>query len=868
MESPFTFFREHQKRLLVFTFLAAMIAFVLGDPLMRLVGSLQGRGSSDPALVETSAGNLHRSDFEELANTRVLANNFMQLAAMESGVPEAAQFNFGSTNRDDLLFTWLFRQEGKRLGIQVDNGQVQEFLDKTFNRKLSTRRFIAACDQAGASQIRVFEALKAELMAQEAVRVSRPPLSPTPEQMWDYYQQVHQRQVIEVAAVPVAAFNDDKAEPDDNQVAQLFAQHKETFDPRETPDRPLRGKYKPGFREPRKVQLQYVKLGFEEAKAEVAKSNPVTDAEIEAYYEEKKLVDLSLQEPNAPAPEEPGDKPGLTLPDEEVEMIEGETPQEEGDRPPAPAKPDETTEPAPATDGDPAPESKATPPAEEAAPPKNEAEPETPAAPESGDKAPGAEPATSEPPSSACQEGGEAAAPEVKGVPDEAAPAQPAEEKPAAEAQPAGEEKPAAVEPPPADEPAGEAKEGETPEAGAKPKPPAPPPDEPRPTGPRFKPLDDELRAELRDRLIADRARVLLKKRSRQVANAMYTAGEKLAAGDADKESEELGRLTSRERDQREEARQAANVAAAGEALRAVATAHSGEFVETGLLSPQDLLEHPVLGKAQEAASDEGSLGGSNILTLSFRDTGVYVASELEDSPLSDLEGNRYVMWKVRNVSDHVPALDEPGVREHVVRTWRRLQAEPKAKARAEDLRAAAKGEQPLETALAGQKVNPAAGEPVDVTIAESADFSRYRQSSAPMSFRQRLELGNPGVVDGAGEEFMKAVFEEMQPGDVKVVPNDDASIYYVVKVKSRTPATREAFQQASLFGISIGTFNLPSQYQELANRDSQRVMLQFDRQLQKRYAVRLRDPETGAYLPDRLQEEDDVEVESDDAEA
>lgn len=846
MESPFTFFREHQKRLLVFTFLAAMVAFVLGDPLMRLVGSLQGRGPSDPALVETNAGTLRRSDFEELANTRVLANNFMQLAAMESGVPEAAQFNFGSTNRDDLLFTWLFRQEGKRLGVQVDNGQVQEFLDKTFNRKLSTRRFLAACDQAGASQIRVFEALKAELLAQEAVRVSRPPLAATPEQMWDYYQQVHQRQVIEVAAVPVAAFNDDKAEPDDTQIAQLFAQHKEGFDPRETPDRPLRGKYKPGFREPRKVQLQYVKLDFEGAKAEVAKSNPVTDAEIEAYYEEKKLVDLSLQEPNAPAPEESGSKPGLTLPDEEVEMIEGETSPDEGDRPPAPAKPGEATEPAP--EG-------------EATPPKSDAEPAAPATPEAGEQSPGAEPAPSEPPQSACQEETQGATP--------AAEEQPAKGEPAKEEQPAGEEQPAATEPPPADEPAGEAKEEASPAEGARPKPPAPPPDEPRPTGPKFKPLDEELRAELRDRLIADRARGLLKKRSRQVANAMYSAGEKLAADDADKESEELGRLTSREREQREEARQASHVAAAGEALKAIAAAHQGEFVETGLLSPQDLLEHPVLGKAQEAASDEGSLGGSNILTLSFRDTGVYVASELEDSPLSDLEGNRYVMWKVRNVADHVPALDEAGVREHVVRTWRRLQAEPKAKARAEELRAAAKGEQPLETALAGQKVNPAASEPVDVTIAESADFSRYRQSSAPMSFRQRLELGNPGVVDGAGEEFMKTVFEEMQPGDVKVVANDDASIYYVVKVKSRTPATREAFQQASLFGISIGNFNLPSQYQELANRDSQRVMLQFDRQLQKRYAVRLRDPETGAYLPDRLQEEDDdVEVESDDVEA
>jgi len=370
------------------------------------------------------------------------------------------------------------------------------------------------------------------------------------------------------------------------------------------------------------------------------------------------------------------------------------------------------------------------------------------------------------------------------------------------------------------------------------------------------------LRAELRDRLIAERARVLLKKRSRQVANAMYSAGEKLSVAPSDKEYEELGRLTSREREQREEQRQAGRVGEAGEALKAIAQAHSGEFVETGLLSPQDVSEHPVLGKAQEAATEEGGAGGANILTICFRDSGVYVASELEDSPLSDFEGNRYVLWKVRNVADHIPTLQEEGVREHVVKTWRRLQAGPRAEARAKELLAAARGESPLETSLADQKVNPAAKEPVDLTIAESADFSRYRQSSAPMSFRQRLELGNPGVVDGAGEEFMKTVFEQMQPGEVQVIPNDDASIYYVVKVKSRTPASREAFQQASLFGISIGTFNLPSQYQELANREAQRTMLQFDRQLQKRYAVKYRNPETGEYLPDPLQNLEEEEAE------
>ena len=58
--------------------------------------------------------------------------------------------------------------------------------------------------------------------------------------------------------------------------------------------------------------------------------------------------------------------------------------------------------------------------------------------------------------------------------------------------------------------------------------------------------------------------------------------------------------------------------------------------------------------------------------------------------------------------------------------------------------------------------------------------------------------------------------------------------------------ATREAFQSALLFDTQIANFTIPSQYQEIANQGVRRVLIEQERQLQRRYNLKFRNPQTG----------------------
>ena len=88
------------------------------------------------------------------------------------------------------------------------------------------------------------------------------------------------------------------------------------------------------------------------------------------------------------------------------------------------------------------------------------------------------------------------------------------------------------------------------------------------------------------------------------------------------------------------------------------------------------------------------------------------------------------------------------------------------------------------------------------------------------------MQLGNPIVVKNPGRKFMQVVFDELGEGDVGVALNDDASVYYVVKVTSPRPADREAFKDAPLFS--------DSPYAQLAQIELQQRMREYDSRLEK----------------------------------
>jgi hypothetical protein len=105
-----------------------------------------------------------------------------------------------------------------------------------------------------------------------------------------------------------------------------------------------------------------------------------------------------------------------------------------------------------------------------------------------------------------------------------------------------------------------------------------------------------------------------------------------------------------------------------------------------------------------------------------------------------------------------------------------------------------------------------------------------FRQQRGPS-----VELGNPIVVNNPGRKFMRVVFDDLAPGEVGVALNDDASVYYIVKVTSRRPADREAFKDAPLFSQS-------SPYAQLAQFDLQDAMREYNSRVGKAYAVKWND--------------------------
>lgn len=849
MESPFEFFRKHQKQALVFLFLTAMLAFTVGDPLMKLFSYARGGGSAEASLIESSVGNLSRSEVEQLMQRRGLVNRFLELASRESGLPANQAPQFGPPTQSEVVQGWLMRREADRMGITVDDDDVSRFLDRTFRNKLTTSTFREVCNELRIPPRQLYSVLKDELQAIETAQLVRPGIPTPPEELWRIYQKVHTRQKIEAAAIPVSAFLDKVGEPTDKDVIALFEKHKTTFDPRDNPGNSWGGKYTPGFRQPRKVQLQYIKLAYEAVEQAVAAQQVVTDEEIQTYYDEKKILDSALQEtpvvPEAPADEET-DKPQLTpgtedAGTEETGPSDPATPETETKPESAPSETDRPAEPATPDTGDKAPQEPTEPAAPAEPAPATDPKPEEPKPEEPKSESPcGPQDAAAPQEGSAPQETGDKAAEPAEPAPVEPAPVEPA---PVEEVQTPAEPAP---ETPAEEKPAEEMKEAAAVEETEAAQPEATKPAQgPKASPLRFKPLDDELKQLIRERILRDRTAKAMQTRSKAIANAMFSEGQKLTRF---VDPEKLNKGTPAERQKLEDELQVKTIPDAAAALKELGTQNGAEYGETGLLTPMDLSEHPVLGKTQEALSGEELRGiPANIVTLAFRGQGLYSAMVVE--ALADgenLAGDRYLVWKVREVADHVPTLEEDGVREQVVKAWKRLQAIPKARERAEALAKAAAKAESLEQGLADQTVT-GDKEADAITVSESPDFSWYRQASVnAMIGRQPLEFGNPVVIDGAGENFMETVFNTLGDGETGVTPNDDASNFYVVRVNSRRPATREAFQSAPLFDTQIANFTIPSQYQEIANQGVRRMLIEQERQLQRRYKLKYRNPQSG----------------------
>lgn len=761
MANPFRVFRRHQRVLLATLGLMAMVSFVFlpqcgtgggGDRTMR----------DTDVVTTTRYGHLRESAIQRLKNERNLVLNFLrhgkELAARS--LPPASQNDYrayllmrmpeflGEATEENVVNTWLLAQRGAELGVTVGDDAVINFVKQQTDDRLTDRQVTEVLRQLQSSDIQLLEALRRELVAWQVLQMHWTSLAAaTPAQRYDAFCRLNRQASVELAALSVDKFLGQVPDPSEQAVAELFAKHKDQL------QQP--GSSEPGFREPYRATIEYIRADldkFVDAKA-------VTDAEIEQYYNENKD---NYRQPELPTlDEKKASEPEKKAATPEKKAAESENKAAAPAK--AEAKPDvKKAEPKKEAAPEAKPSAPAAP-AKKADEPKSEKKAEEKKAPPAGDKKTSA---------------ARVASPFRFASYAEEKPVKPAETKPTAA-------KPADVKPSdakPAEKKAAETKPVETKPAEQKPAAQGGPGlDLPKlgqaaAPAPKYLPLDkvkEEIRGLVARRNATKKMQAVLEPLRNELKQAAVKAARN-AKGDA--LAAEFAKVD----------------------VKAMAARAKLELSRWELISAREV-EASELGQAMV-------MGNQPFLQYAFGSEGLGRVAMAED-----LRGNKYLFWKINEKKEHVPELSDPGVRDKVVLTWKRIQARELAGKEAQRLAEQARGaKKPLKEALQG-----VAG----VTVTQPRPFS-WLTMGLPTSMYQAPtpQLSDVEGVVMPGPGFMRAVFE-LKPGEVGVATNQPQTTTYVVRLDSSSPDEKVLWERFTNEDFHRYSTVLRSEQQELFAR-------------------------------------------------
>jgi hypothetical protein len=803
--SPFAVFRRNQKIMLAVVGVAAMVAFVVFDPLMRYVGGSSRGKAENPVVVETRFGDLRASELQALRYQRTLVEQFLMRVTQQAVLKQFGQANIDSRwltgavqqqfamwhgqimqrsatgPEEAAVETMVLAERAKQMGLVISDQSINDMIKQLSANSLSAEELQQIIHtlqpQRPISVAKLFDALRTELLAAQYMQFFTQSLTDIPPaQRFEYYSRLNRRAKTEVMALAVADFVDQVPDPSDAELKAFYEKYKDQESDPTSPD--------PGFKEPKRATFQYFKAALDPLTEKL--KDEVTEEEIKKYYDENKrnFPAMSLDSSAKPGEESAaGEKPAESAPAGEK---------------PADAKPEEKPADAPAAEEKPAEpqaapaEEKPTEPAPSEEKPAEEKPAETPAATEEkpAEEAPLETPQTSLQrdrsqrgagqtfrlvSTAALQEEGEAqeAGPAL-GDAAQAASDPPAEEKAAeekpAETQPAPEQPAEAA--PPASAPAAEAPaEAKTPtDAPAAEKPVAEKPAEEKPADPgdevvkeppvpeaqQFEPFE-KVRDEIREMLARDKASQRLNEQFEELSATMRRFTDDYDVYTTDK---------------------GINPKAVAPVPLNFAELAKGKDVESFELKSATPLQAAKedIGKSFRAIQNPSGGPGRTVpfIDFAYADTLPEYKPEVDQ----DAENNFYLFWKTQEEPAYVPPLDE--VREKVVRAWKMDKARELAKKRGEEYAAQARAlKKPLKDAFGSQ---------ANLKVADTAPFSWMTLGNVPTQPGAAPRLSEVDGVDQAGPEFMKTVFG-LPVGGLGVALNEPQDTAYVVQVLDFEPA-------------------------------------------------------------------------------
>jgi len=769
MASPFRVFRKHQKAMIAFFGLAAMVAFVfLSGPVLD---SLMSRSATDDVVVKTTQyGSLRASELDSLMRQRSKVLGFLQqvrLAVLRAeGTGETlrnVEGAIGPASKEAVVDTWLVAQHAEKLGLVVSNQAVRKFIEEVTENLVHASELKLILKKVGLRSRHLFELLRHELLAMNLRRMFQASLGgATPGQRWDYYNRLNRMAKIEAAPVSVARYADAIEDPGDAVLQEFFDKYKDRYSDPTSPE--------PGFRSRYKIAARYFKADPEKFIA----SGAITEDEVRKRYEQNEYYydrlhpdadEPDAAEPNAeqPAAEE---KPGADAPppdDQEgnADGQPGDVPQEGEGPSEEDAKSVDSAERSPTEDEESTEEKPAAEQEESAAEqeePAAEQEESTESKEESAEDAPDeeSEDVTDEPTSESADSDDASssirpASPFIlTSLLQESATEEPATEESAAEEEPSGAESgEPADDSQPADDSAeaveGPVEEPQEPSAPAPKKPvedegdaPEKPPQSERPKDILAGPIGDTIRRELANERISEIFDVLKTKLKKfNDDRHLYDAdpsNPKPTELDCDSLAEQYG-LTTR---------------------------------KTKLITQLEVADEDV-GRSYVDMSIP-------FASYAFEESWIlYVPANS-----MDLDGNRYLVWKENEAEEKVPSFTDPGIRQKVLTTWRMIEARSKAQQEAQRLADLARA--------SGKTLQQTLAEESDVAVVTTDAFSWMTYGKVPMgSSRTPPRLSQVEGIDTPGPEFMRTVLD-LKVGEIGVAMNHPETIAYVIRVTEVNP--------------------------------------------------------------------------------
>ena len=648
MSSPFRYFRKHTKVFMAVAVVLLMFIFVLGSALNG--GGPSGGNPANPTVATWNGGSLDQSQLNALVAHRLITDEFLKKVFAQGGgtseydlpldIPWRGML-LGDQQRDNLeqivIQTDVESDLAKRAGITVSDDLISDYISKMGLGNVNAEQIDQILASVGNGNPRTSEGivlgtLRKMLAAHFYTRMyADPSLVVLPHQRWQDWKQVNDRISIQAAVLPVDKFLAEVPEPTEDQLLALYEDFKE-FDPGRRVD--VGGRIlaspDPGFAEPQRVRLQYLKGSVTTLAEKLL--DKVTETDIAYYYEQHKDTDfLKMDVPSSPsAPAEGATESSAPAQPPAETPATTETPNEPAAPSEEPAAP--ATEPAaPATEA-PATEAPAT---------------ETPAA-----EATPAEPAASDAEAAPAAEGEKSS---------DARPASPfrlvafQEETPAAAEEADSEpETPAATEETPAETteatPKAAATEAEA--AAATTTPPADDVD-------KYEPLDnvrDEIRQELAREMAAKELDRLMGESMAQLQTEFNMFGIAVI------EATEAGKKTPKP---------PAKLAD----LQWLADKNGLVYEKTSPLTFLELYDTAV-GKAVGTATQPMTVAQAAFFAL----------KPFEPFMASEMEGDVYIVMKTEDVARRVPEFKE--VRDKVAAAWKQREAAKLAEKKAKELAA------------------------------------------------------------------------------------------------------------------------------------------------------------------------------------